>query len=151
MRHTRQYVRPNMLVLLATVLLFAGGIIYIAYRPVNLYMFDWARMFGASNFIDYLRSQSLLAQFNPPSWMVYSAPFAFWVVAYQCLIAHVWADSGEWASHIWFWLAPLASISSEFLQLLGLIQGTFDWLDVSWLIASSLIGLFLKQTLVFAK
>nr|WP_315196464.1 hypothetical protein [uncultured Aquabacterium sp.] len=135
-----------MLAIFAVTLLFSGGMIYLAYRPTDLYMFEWARFFGYSNLIDHLRHQSILAQLNPPSWMVYSVPFALWVVAYQCMIGQVWADCDDWVGQLWFWLAPLVAISSEFLQLLGFMQGTFDWIDVFWLTAASSVGLFLKQT-----
>jgi hypothetical protein len=115
---------------LATSFLLVGSAIYILFRPTSLLMFNWADALGLMIPIHALRMHCLSVTNFLPSWFIYSFPFALWVVAYLFFVKAIWWQSASPWRYLWFWCVPLVSVTAEICQYHGLIQGTFDPVDI---------------------
>lgn len=116
-----------------------GGLIYVTFRSETLVMFDWFHALGIDDLVSSLRD--LGASFLPlPDWLLYSLPDGLWTLSYVLVMSALW--DFDFHSH-WkmFGLIPFIAISSEFLQLLGLIHGSFDWMDLFAYCFATIIGL----------
>ena len=64
-----------------------------------------------------------------------------WVVSFCCFIGAIWHKDISIEAIIWRLFAPAIAISSELLQFVGVIPGTFDTNDLLVLIVSTIIGI----------
>lgn len=120
--------------------LATGSLLYILFRPKNLLMFRWADSFGLNASVDSLRTWAHGMDMRLPMWIVYSLPYALWVLAYMLAIDVIWDDTQPFARHVWFWAVPVAAIASELAQGLHLIPGRFDLSDLVSIVLASFIG-----------
>lgn len=134
--------KKNNVVIALTFLLF-GSLIYIVFRSTTLMMFRWADTLGITTPIDALRLPMQNHIDYIPDWLVYSIPFALWVVAYMLFVNVIWWDSKSHWRHFWFWLVPIIAILAEFCQWLRFIPGTFDTIDLFVLVLGTAIPLCL--------
>ena len=129
---------------LAIVLLLLGGMIYVLYRPTSLLLFRWAETLQLMPFVHGLRSHAGCPSIWP-EWFVYSAPFAFWVTAYQLVILVIWFAERHAGFLIWFWSAPLMAIGSELLQYPDLVPGVYDAMDMATILIACLFALVVER------
>jgi len=61
-------------------------------------------------------------------FLLFNLPDGLWLYAFLSVINQIWGESKKGL----FWLITvfILTISSEFLQRLHIIPGTFDWLDI---------------------
>lgn len=115
---------------LAAVSLVAGSAIYILFRPTSLLMFQWFNAIGLMGKIEALRNNPPIEAYRLPPWVIFSLPFALWVLSYMLCIETIWWRSRSHWRDLWFWCVAVVSIVSEFCQLLGVLPGTFDLADL---------------------
>jgi len=132
--------------------LLVGSFIYILFRPTSLIMFDWFHTMGLSELIQIMRSSVEGMDSNFPRWVVFSMPYALWVLSYMFFMSCIWWNSPSKSRHFWLWSAPIVAVVTEIAQLLvvipgfegfihslfGFIPGEFDPIDVLALILAIL-------------
>ncbi len=119
-------------IVFAVVLLFAGGMIYIAFRSESLAMFTWFRALRLNGVVDGIRNSS--SEIQLPYFVKYCLPNGLWITSY--LIA---TDAlVERRRLLWALALPGIAIVFEILQIWGVIPGTFDYLDLLCLIIPTL-------------
>lgn len=95
-----------------------GTSVYVGWRSTNLLVFEWIDYFALNAFV--FRPSIVL-----PDWLLYSFPDGCWVYATTSWMLLIWNRFV-----LWTWIAVLLAASAEFGQLLGLVQGTYQTLDV---------------------
>ena len=128
--------------ILSIVCLFLGGMVYLVYRTRNLLMFS----FLSSDFISILDSTKTIV--NLPnntftSFVVYSFPAALWTISYIIVMRLVCADMSKIARALWIYSLPTLLCFVEFLQILPVISGTFDIIDVLCYITPIFVSLLI--------
>ena len=122
------------------IFLIFGSFLYLKFRPETLLMFKWAENLGLNFIISLIRESSSVLNSPQMKYVVFSAPFGMWVISFCCFIGAIWHKDSSVTAIIWRLLAPAIAISSELLQYLGLLPGTFDINDLLMLIFSTIIG-----------
>lgn len=112
---------------LAIILLLWGTAIYVLYRPLNLYLFKLFELTNTLTTIEQLRSS--FVDINIPDWVIYNLPDGLWLLSYMLIIDMIW-NSEEILKTVFLWIVPVMIACHEFLQLLGVVRGTWDVLDL---------------------
>ncbi len=107
-----------------------GGCIYLFFRSDTLLMFDWVEKLLPSKSLEAIRTYTLPINKDLPGWVIYSLPDGLWISSYVFLMFSIWGESLSAKSIIWLLLIPIAAMLSEFGQLIDIIPGTFDPLDL---------------------
>lgn len=110
--------------------LFCGGLIYVLFRTETLTMFDWYKTIGLENQTNELRRLTIPFAEELPEWMLFSLPDGLWLFSYVCLLLAIWQNTVSAMNAIWMLLIPMLAIASEIGQLFGLVDGTFDVIDL---------------------
>ena len=118
--------------------LLIGGFIYIFFRADSLIMFRWFDTLGLTQIIAACR-QLTIRHFNLPSWIIFSLPDALWIFAFINLMLIIWKDRFSTNSIFWLLLAPSIGIFSEVGQVVKIIPGTFDIIDLTLILIASTI------------
>ena len=122
------------------IFLIFGSYLYLKFRSETLLMFKWAETMGLNYVISSIRGSSSVFNSHQMNYFVFSAPFGMWVISFCCFIGVIWHKDSSVAAIIWRLFAPAIAISSELLQFLGLLPGTYDTNDLLLLIFSTIIG-----------
>lgn len=131
---------PGRTILFSSFAVFAGGIIYILFRPAEPAFFNWIRAAGIENQLSALRGKSLSISSWLPLWMVYSLPNGLWAFAYTFIVLRIWTGSRSVLKYVWILSIPLLVFGFELLQLSGTLPGTFDLNDMIWSAAGIILG-----------
>ena len=123
------------------IFLIFGSFIYLKFRSETLLMFKWAETLGLNYAISSIRGSSSVMNSHQMKYVIFSAPFGMWVISFCCFIGAIWHKDNSIAALIWRLFVPAIAISSEFLQFLGLLSGTYDTNDLLVLIVSTIIGI----------
>lgn len=128
---------------IALLSLAAGSFLYLLFRSSDLLMFHWFSAFGLGAELSALRGY--LSPLRPllPDALLFSAPFALWTLSIAAMQALVWAEHRSSSATFWVLSGPAIAISSEVLQCAQVLPGTFDPVDLFFL----LLILPLAQTL----
>ena len=121
-RHSR-----SLALFLSIVVLSIGGGIYILYRSETLLMFRWVDALNLTGLIENLRQS--MSNYTPSDFFKYNLPDGLWSMAYYLIILSIWGKVGR-ENIVWFCIMPTIALISEFMQLISIIPGQFDWWDV---------------------
>ena len=113
---------------IALFLIFAGGMIYILYRPENIMLFRLVDILGLTPLINVARTN--ISRDILPSFMINSLPAGLWTASYLIMM---YVTTKFHTRKVRLMLAlplPIAAIVLEFMQLLGWCPGTFDIYDL---------------------
>lgn len=110
--------------------LLAGLSIYMFFRAQSLIIFDWFASAGLSGHVELLRVQSTTLNDFIPGFVIFSLPDALWVYSLTSLMLIIWNGSGGTSRLIWISLGLVLGAGAEVGQLLGLVRGTFDAVDL---------------------
>lgn len=121
------------------VTLFLGGLIYILFRTTTLNMFTWFKHLGLDNMVINLRLLTFDFGQLLPKWVLYSLADGLWIFSFINLILVFWDYEISVINIIWIVFIPLISILSEFGQLIKIVPGTFDSIDLLFYISGTLI------------
>ena len=119
---------PQQKVALAISFLLCGCAIYLLFRSKTLNIYHWCATLGFSSAIDTLRLW--VQNCNVPNFVRFCLPDGLYSAAYILLIDAIWHKDKGIIKNIIISLVPLVAISSELLQLFGIIRGTFDIYDL---------------------
>ena len=92
-------------------------------------MFKWISFFHLNQIVFFFRSFIFWKNIFP-KWVIYSLPDGLWMFSGTSLILNVWGNSINKQSIFWILMIPFIAILFEFLQLIHLMRGTFDIIDI---------------------
>jgi hypothetical protein len=120
--------------------LLVGGLIYLLFRADTLFMFRWAEALGVGDAL--YAARSILRGTFPelPGWVLYSLPDGIWVYAGTVQFRLIWRNESDWQADVWRWLIFVLALASEVGQALGLVPGTFDWIDTFFILFGGLLA-----------
>ena len=121
---------------------FLGGLIYLTYRVDSLLMFNWFKIIGLNDLVHFLRTDNILQNWTIPNWVKFSLPDALWLFSFTYIIILLWDFKITRQSAFWIFIAPTVGLFSEIGQLIGIIPGTFDKVDLLLLILSTALPFY---------
>ena len=126
-----------MAIILASVTLLVGAMIYVLFRPTHLLMFDWIDNIGLMDLVSRIRPNLK----DVPDWVVYSLPDGLWMFSYCLFIGCIW-DFDLKRSFYVLSILPVFAVTNEIMQHNHLVPGTFDWMDVVAFLTAYAVGVF---------
>lgn len=129
------------MLIIAIFAISTGGLIYISYRPLSLYMFKWLNLNDGTSWLMSLRT---MMDNKLPNWVIYELPGGLWSLAYVILICSIW-DFNIKRCWIIASFIPLLGIGSELMQALNFLPGQFDWWDCIMYACGAVFGFLLSQ------
>ena len=120
--------RQRLQILAGVILLVAGGLIYTLFRPTTLLGFRLTDAIGLSPLINNWRTA--LATQQPATFIVYCLPNGLWSAAFILIMDRLFAHQTLRQRLCWAAVIPGIGIAAELLQEVGIVPGTFDWLDI---------------------
>lgn len=115
-------------IILGIMFLVCGCAIYLLFRSKSLNIYQWCMVLGLADMIDTLRYA--VQDWNIAKWVRYSLPDGLYCAAYILIIDAIWKNDNRIIKFLIISLVPIVTISSELLQFLGLVKGTFDIYDL---------------------
>lgn len=141
--HVNTYeTRVFLKLVVAIILLFVGGLIYVIFRSDNLLMFYWFRDLGLDGIVIKLKEE--YGQMNIWYWVRYNMPAGLWLLSYMFIIDSIWDDGNGYAYKYFITILPITAIFSEAIQFFHLLPGTFDILDIISYVFAILFFITLK-------
>ncbi|MDG1478955.1 MAG: hypothetical protein P8R54_05155 [Myxococcota bacterium] len=125
--------------------LVVGGLIYILLRADTLLMFQWAENLSLTALITHGRAAAAPLLPWVPGFVLFSIPDGIWVFSATAFFARLWHDGPLWARALWIGAAPIMAIGGELGQIVGLVPGTFDVLDLLAYAAATLGALAIAR------
>lgn len=126
------------------IFLFIGSYLYLKFRSETLLMFKWAENLGLDFIVSSIRRSFEGLNLYQMNYFVLSAPFGLWVISFCCFIGAIWHKDSSVSAIIWRLFVPVIAISSEILQFVGFLPGTYDINDLLVLFVSTIIGLIIS-------
>lgn len=134
-------------ILIGTLPVLLGGLIYLTYRADTLLMFSWFKNIGLTDFVNFLRTDNHLQNLTVPNWVKFSLPDALWLFSFTYIILLFWDFKINRQSIAWVLLAPTVGLVSELGQLVGFIPGTFDKVDFLLLLLATVLPFYFVSNL----
>ena len=106
-----------------------GGLIYVCFRSKTLRFFDWIDKVGFSAVVNEIRSIAYPYKEVLPSWVVNSLPDGLWVYSFSAILFFAYKKYFI-QNKILLMLPFILILIMEVLQLLDVISGTFDIMDL---------------------
>ena len=125
------------------VALVIGGLIYIRYRNESLLMFDWFHELRISGIIGELRID--VDKSNVYEWVKYNMPAGLWLFSYMFIIDSLWGDDNNTVYKCFLYVLPIMALASELMQLLKILPGTYDIIDLFSYILAILFFIIIKK------
>ncbi len=111
-------------------------------------MFFWFETIGIMNLINQIRKNTILYGNKLPDILLYSLPDGFWIFSYISLILYLWKNELKTENLLWIFMIPLIAILSEIGQLMHIVPGTFDILDLlMYLLGTALPFIIYKKSI----
>lgn len=131
--------------------LIFGGLIYVLFRSESLTMFKWFASLSLDAPIEYLRETTVSIKPFLPQWFLFSLPDGLWVFSYCSLMLLIWDSNVSKQNILWFCLIPFIAVFSELGQLLNVVPGTFDVVDLAFYIIGAITPfvIFSNNLLIF--
>ncbi|WP_006786058.1 hypothetical protein [Thiorhodospira sibirica] len=122
-----QKTRPLVLIgVLCGVALGLGGIIYLFWRPHDIYFTRFLKDIGLGSWLEIGREMAQRWIPTLPDWILFALPNGLWAFAYAVLISFIWWGVRGYSAWLWLGSIPLLTLGYESLQFLGLIPGVFS-------------------------
>ena len=123
-----------------------GSGIYLCLRSADLQMFQ---LFPNGELPYWARRIRVYAEsLNVPEWVRFSLPDGLWLLAYLLLIDGIWG--GQYSPTSLFFLAvlPIAIMTAEFLQMIHVIPGVGDWMDMLCYLMGIILFIIIKMIVI---
>lgn len=133
--------------IIGTLPLILGGLIYLTYRTDALLMFVWFNKTGLSDQINFLRTNEQLQNLIIPDWVKFSLPDALWLFSFTYVLLILWDFKINRQSAFWLFLVPIIGLFSEIGQSIGIISGTYDMVDLTLLLIATALPFFQLKNL----
>lgn len=124
---------------LAIAALAIGGGVYVAFRGMSLRMFGWLDALGLTGVVERIRE--MCSGIVPGRFVLYNLPDLLWITAYLLLVNAIIPVRQRASYLFWVLLMPLLGICHEILQGLGVMNGSFDTLDLLCYLIPTVINL----------
>lgn len=134
-------------IFISSLSLLLGGIIYILFRSSDFLFFRWIDALGLSSWLNISRQNSLSLSPFIPDWIIFSLPNGLWAFAYSLIISGIWSGSQSVLKYFWMVSIPVLVLGFEFLQLAGIITGTFCFQDIAFGLAGIFAGIITGRKL----
>lgn len=108
--------------------LIIGSSIYLLFRDKDLLIFKWLDCLKLMPLINKLRNQ--YSDIHIFYCVKYNLPASLWLLSYMLIIDIIWGETNKNLKKYFILLMPILSILSEFMQMVKILPGTFDILDV---------------------
>jgi hypothetical protein len=119
-----------------------GGLLYVSFRSKSIRLFSWCETIGLSNYISIIRSVINPYKESIPNWVYYSIPDGLWMYSFTSSYMMLWQKDIYYGKY-WLSFPFVFGWGIELSQGLGIIQGTFDVIDLTvYIIAVSFSILF---------
>lgn len=108
-------------------ILWIGGVIYVAFRPQSIYLFRYLDALTLSDYVLIVRkyfSNTVL-----PDFIIYALPDGLWITSYIFIMVGIWNVFNR-QQLILCSILPVISILSELGQFCGIVKGTPDYADI---------------------
>lgn len=128
----------NRLTLRVILPLLIGGLTYIIFRSDNLLMFRWFNNLGMGKIVSILKQLNYV-RFLIPNWIIFNLPDALWIFSFTNCMLLIWRFKFAAQSIFWIFIAPAIGVFSEIGQELHIVPGTFDSVDMIFIIVASLL------------
>jgi hypothetical protein len=115
----------------AAAALLLGSALYVGGRPTSLRLFAWADAIGLGGAVLALREALAPIVDVLPDVVLWSVPFGLWVFAGTVLLRGT----------AWVAAPLLLAVAAELAQLVGLVPGVFDPVDLFVVVASGALGM----------
>ena len=129
--------------LIAIISLCLGGLIYIVFRSEDLLMFRWFDNLGFHEIVSQLRFD--YGQTNIWNWVNYNMPACLWLFSYMFVMDALWNNESNMIYQVFIYILPVVAILSELLQLVNILPGTFDILDMASYATSIILFITIKK------
>ena len=123
--------------------LIVGGLLYVIFRSKSLLMFDWFHMIGLSDMVENIRTK--YDGVNLYGWVKDCMPAGLWLFSYLFVIDSLWGNNRNLVYNLFIFVLPVIAICSEFMQLFGMLPGTFDYMDLISYVVAILIFILIKK------
>ena len=123
------------------IFLLIGSYLYLKFRSETLLMFKWAKNLGLDFIVSSIRGTFESLNSDRMKYIIFSAPYGLWVISFCCFIGAIWHKDSSLSAIILRLIVPVIAVSSELLQFVEFLPGTFDINDLLVLIVSTIIGL----------
>ena len=115
--------------------MFIGGVIYVLFRSNELLMFRWFEFLKIDRVVYSLREYTFYYRKYIPESILFSLPDCLWVYSFTMFLSF-------YVKNIFLIMIPcIGSVLTEICQL-WFIPGTFDIMDVLYMLAATGIALF---------
>ena len=112
-------------VIIAGILIVAGSIVYLFFRP-NIILFN---KLGVTDFLSGIQIEVNASHNFFVYFLMYCLSDVLWYLA-LLILASTFYVRGSVLSKLLFGVMIIMPFLLEFLQLAGLLPGTFDWYDI---------------------
>ncbi len=123
--------------------LILGTSIYILFRASTLKVFSWLDFAGINILDSSIRKSALEFSDYIPGWILLSLPDGLWLFSYVCLLLYIWKNSVTIQNLLWISIVPVIAVGSEIAQYFGMLQGTFDSIDLLLYILGGILPLLI--------
>jgi|TARA_B110000858_G_C17627128_1_gene391773 hypothetical protein len=127
--------------------LLMGGLVYVLFRQDTLKMFNWFERINLLATVSELRLCTLPLTDYLPNWFLFSLPDGLWLFSYLSILLVVWNNEISKNNIHWLLLVPTIAIASEIGQLLRIIPGTFDIVDLIFYVAGTIFPILMFSNL----
>lgn len=135
-------------IIFSTLAIFAGGFIYILFRPLEADFFQSFHFLGLDSWISAIRESIVGVSRIFPEWFVYSLPNGLWSFSYSLIITVIWCKNKSAFKYFWMYSIPVLVLGFEILQLMGIIRGTFSAQDIFLGVTGMMMGFLLARLLI---
>ena len=78
-------------------------------------------------------------------WVKFNMPAGLWLLAYMFMIDSVWGKEKNYVYLYFLYILPFLAITSELMQISGLLPGTFDVMDLFCYVFAILLFVIIKK------
>jgi hypothetical protein len=114
-----------------------GFLIYLLLRPVEIPIVSY--LISKAPIIGRLRKE--IGRFRIPAWIIYNLPDAIWAYSFVLIMTTIWGSKKRKENILWILLTIIISIGYEVGQLFNIVPGTFDFLDLIFIILGIGMGI----------
>jgi hypothetical protein len=86
-----------------------------------------------------------------PNWFLFCLPDGLWVYSITSFMAALWAGSPKTYAWSWICLGPALAIGGEVGQKLGLVQGTFEMMDILFYSVGFVLAVLIVRAKVLSR
>ncbi len=119
--------------------MIVGLLIYVFLRPPNIIFVQYIGFIDKLSFISEIKMY--LSKMSIPNWFIYSLPGAIWVYSLTYFMGMLWIPQKTKWKYLWISIAPILAITYEIGQKIHVILGTFDLLDMFFILFGYVLAL----------